>query len=257
MVDDAGFGRRVPFDFDSSAVQVHNEAASSRDDHQNFLARILTELTGYSTLLPSSSSYSNQEDITKFSRHFDSQQQSKCRATSLSGRSRSSPRRRSRTAPFPNGFVSGPETPLGTTRTRTSRVAFVPPLTPPPHLPDSLTFGTCPQTTPQEPLTAITQTDIKPDTTPRDVTGARPVSASRCHISCSAYIDRETLHLPYTLAKEPIDFQTAPPTIVLRRSLTKKRRGVDGWYMRWIVTTRLKRHGNYQFSTWAGGVNDK
>jgi hypothetical protein len=36
------------------------------------------------------------------------------RATSLSARSRSSPRRRSRTAPFPNGFASERTTPSGT-----------------------------------------------------------------------------------------------------------------------------------------------
>ncbi|KAL2289077.1 hypothetical protein FJTKL_02902 [Diaporthe vaccinii] len=42
--------------------------------------------------------------------------QSKCRATSLSARSRSSPRRRSRTVPFPSGFASERTIPSATTR---------------------------------------------------------------------------------------------------------------------------------------------
>ncbi|KAI0857427.1 hypothetical protein F4860DRAFT_359446 [Xylaria cubensis] len=51
---------------------------------------------------------------------------------------------------------------------------------------------------------------LRTGNTIRDVTGARPVSASRCHISCSAHIDRETLRLPHALAKEPIDSRTGP-----------------------------------------------
>lgn len=88
------------------------------------------------------------------------------RATSLSAQSRSSPRRRSRTARSPSGSVSGPATPFGTTRSPAPRGR-------PPPVRQTQKKG---QTANLFPCSATTRSGD---------TGARPAWASKClRIGC-------------------------------------------------------------------------